>query len=138
MPKISKYPLRISLYNGLNASYTLLFLNAYLNLLSIFGKELWYVSFYALSTQKLVKYILQNRVYSQKHSIYSSKVLKSTLNIQKSTQKQSKSTLYTCFFQSFLMLFYILQTLILITKFYVYDKPKNHIKTGLGKEAVSG
>ena len=52
--------------------------------------------------------------------------------VVKSSQKHLKSTLYTCFFQSFqgfLMLFYILQTLILITKFYVYDKPKNHIKT---------
>jgi hypothetical protein len=91
MPKILNYPLQVSLYHGLIASCTQQFLNTYSNLLSIFGKELWYVSFSAQNTQKLVKCILQNRVYSQKYSTYSSKVLKSTLYIQKSTQKQLKA-----------------------------------------------
>jgi hypothetical protein len=91
MPEIFEYPLQINLYHRLIAGCTLVFLNVSSNLYSILGKELWSVSFSIQSTQKFAKYILQNRVYSQKHSTYTSKVLKSTLFIQKSTQKHSKA-----------------------------------------------
>ena len=43
-----------------------------------------------IKTLKQLKYHLQNQAYSQIHSTYTSKILKSTLYIQKSTQKQSK------------------------------------------------
>lgn len=91
MPKISKFSLKTSLYYRLIARCTQQFLNTHSNLLSIFGTELWFVSFSAQSTQKFVKYTLQNRIYSQKHSIYTLEVLKSSLYIQKSTQKHEKA-----------------------------------------------
>ena len=116
MPKISKYPLQISLYHGLIARCIQQFLVNLSNLLSIFGKELWCVSFSNRSTQKLVKYILQNRVYSQKHSTYTSKVFKSTLYILKSTQKQSE---ILCKYSSYLLfpMYIKLFTLNIHTKF---------------------
>jgi tRNA isopentenyl-2-thiomethyl-A-37 hydroxylase MiaE len=88
MPKIFEYPLQISLYHGLIACCTLVFLNVSSNLYSILGKELRFISFSNLSTQKFAKYNLQNRVYSQKHSTYTSKALKCTLYIKKRSQKQ--------------------------------------------------
>ena len=91
MPKILKYSLQISLYNGLIAYCTLLFLKTYSNLLSIIGKALKNIVFFSRSTQKQSKYTLQNWAYSKKHSTYTPEVLKSSLNIQKSSQKQSKA-----------------------------------------------
>ena len=116
MPKILKYILQISLYHGFIVHCTLLFLNISSNLYSIFGKELRCVSFSNRSTQKLVKYILQNRVYSQKHSTYTSKVFKSTLYILKSTQKQSE---ILCKYSSYLLfpMYIKLFTLNIHTKF---------------------
>ena len=116
MPKISKFSLKTSLYYRLIARCTQQFLNTHSNLLSIFGTELWFVSFSAQSTQKFVKYTLQNRVYSQKHSTYFSKVLKSTLDIQKSTQKQLKVLDKRSFYRLF-SAFIGLFTLNLNTKF---------------------
>ncbi len=112
MPKVLKYTLQISLYYGLMISCTLYFLNIYSKVLSISGKVLARISFSERSTQKQSKYTLQNRVYSKKHSKYTLKVLKSTLNIQKNTQKQiealdnhSKCLLFTMRTELFLLIF---------------------------------
>jgi hypothetical protein len=91
MPKIFKFYLQISLRCGLIAHCTLLFLKTHSNLLSILGKALrnFFVTFQ--NSQIQAKYTLQNKKELTKHLEYTLEALKSSLNIQKSTQKHSKA-----------------------------------------------
>ncbi len=110
MPNILEYPKQISLSHGLIVICVLYFSNTFSYLYSIFRKALCNLCIFFKSCLIQAKYTLQKSTYSKKHSIYTLEALKSSLIIQKSTQKQSKAlvkhspsslfTIYSVLFQA--------------------------------------
>jgi hypothetical protein len=91
MPKICEYSLQISLYHRFILISTHHYNKTSSYLYSIFGNVLRNISIFFQSSKIQAKYTLQNRHYSKKHSTYTLEALKSTLYIQKSTQKHSEA-----------------------------------------------
>jgi hypothetical protein len=91
MPNILEYPLLISLSYGLIPVCTHL-CNRTLSVFSaIFGKVIQSILVFFQSCLIQAIYTLQKSQYPKKHFTYSCDVLKSSLNIKKSHQKEEKA-----------------------------------------------
>ncbi len=91
MPNILEYPLLISLSYGLIPVCTHL-CNRTLSVFSaIYGKVIQSILVFIKSGIIQANYTLQKIQHSPKHFAYSCEVIKSTLNIKKSHQKEEKA-----------------------------------------------